>query len=823
MMPGKTGSVGRYGRAMKGHVGPRCGDLLLPALAIAAVLASMAALLSLSIGTTSADVNIQSITVTPATREILPGTSGNFYVGITLVHTGGSANVTATLNLDAGKYHVWFDGDDKEVEWNGVDISRTINVTVKVSVEPGTPTGSLPFQVDLDVESANASNPADIWDLQSLSWEASVKQVYDLTVECDEATAFIDRGDQTIFDIDVTNVGNGPDTVQLAFSINGSQLASTIKMGSDIVNETTINGSQFATLSVNIDSFETTVPKLYTAVFYAYSEDDVTVATMELHIQVNATYGVGLASPRRTKSGAFGQDVVFTLYVENRGDGPDSSHVMIDAGTLEDNASLALWSTSGMKAVDVPFNSSSASHIVEVTVSVPDRETFAAIFGNDTVESTRLSLRANSNGDPSNIKYMNFTIDIVPVRGMNAFGIATNATVDPYTERNAMYSIRIVNTGTRTDTYTIDITSRPQNVEVAYNYTGSDVLAGSALTLNVTAALPTDDDLVTPGNFTIGVMVTADSDSGLASNFTLGLDVLEYHLSFDLSGVITTAALDPGTAEAVDFSVRVVNDGLRDDAYAIEVTGNPYPSRLIITTDYGGSMVSRGEGVLVNVTVTPSGSPIFLRAGDHALTFMATSQNDATMNATVELDLEILAHHVLSVATNSSSISIMPGTPARYAITVTNRGNIGDLFDVAVLDEAPGWGWTFLEHNGTGGPGTTSIDDIVIPWNEARTIYLVANLTEEEALEAFDPSPWRNVSATVRIASDMAGQYDIVLVTSVLPTYAFDLVDVQNTTLTISSDRFSNGTFWSDAIGRMSVLNAGNVPDQYIISSTGGA
>jgi uncharacterized membrane protein/transglutaminase-like putative cysteine protease len=244
---------------------------------------------------------------------------------------------------------------------------------------------------------------------------------------------------------------------------------------------------------------------------------------------------------------------------------------------------------------------------------------------------------------------------------------------------SARFTVRLTNTGSTTESFTLSISGLPGNVAADFSQTSISVPPGAGnfreVTLILTPALG-----ATVGNDLFAVSA-ASSSSSAAGSATGTLVVASAGVSVNLNKSTGT----PGDT----FLATVKNTGTAADTFDLSVAG---PAGLVAALGTPSVTLAPGQSQTVAVTTQ---SANFAAQGALGLTVVAQSHANSAVKDAASAGLAIAATTGLTAAFEPASITVAAATPANFNVKVDNTGNTEDSYTATIT--------------GTTGPITASL------------------------------------------------------------------------------------------------------------------
>jgi uncharacterized membrane protein len=275
----------------------------------------------------------------------------------------------------------------------------------------------------------------------------------------------------------------------------------------------------------------------------------------------------------------------------------------------------------------------------------------------------------------------------------------------------AHYVVRLTNTGSADDFYSLQVTGLPDGVFAQFSSSFVRVPAGASNFREVTLTL-TNGQGTSPGVIPFQVVATAQSKTTVTGSAAGTLTVTSGGVSVSLS---------PGSgAPGAGFQVVVTNTGTVADTYTLALGGPAAAGAALGTTQI---TLAPGASQMVPIA---TGAVNFAVPGGLQLVAMATSQSDASIRGADTASLTVPTTQGLS-AQFQTPVQVLsaPGT-ATFLLMVNNTGNGSDTYTATIVGSN---GPIAASLVGLDGLPTQTIPTFVLPGLSSAAILLRANLS----------------------------------------------------------------------------------------------
>lgn len=508
----------------------------------------------------------------------------------------------------------------------------------------------------------------------------NVKQHYDLFMTCVQHIKTGDEGTDIIYHCNITNKGNGEDTVSFTMNDltgwNTPIFPSQFTIGPGSVNKTAFN----VTVRVPTDALST-VP--YQFDLTATSEDMTTTAIQSLIINVNPIYGFE-ATPQQGASYVVedvnpADNVVWALQIENTGNRQDRFVIAVSSDTW--NPIVDYPFTPQIQAGGVFKLNVSADAPTDAVTGTYNMTVFIKSYNDNTINET-ITLRAKI--PEVYQKILNVAVKTGKASGSVQIGSSVT------------YEAIVQNLGTQTDTYNIELTYPNYGDKIKFSIDKLTIfnLAPSAeKKVNLTVEILTGADPAL-GSVYCHVSAESETDENVKSmkNFTTSL-------KDEYSGQLTTANnfQDAVPGDFVEYTITLNNSGTVSDTFEVRIMedeDNPFDS---ITIDTGGTnptrmlLAANREGDFVLNVSVPSISSKIIPVGTYEFIVEVWSEGGDLIVDNITLQLEIKQVYSVDILTIIGEINIDPGNTAKFELRIKNKGNGDDTLLLSAFGPKASW------------------------------------------------------------------------------------------------------------------------------------
>jgi uncharacterized membrane protein len=519
------------------------------------------------------------------------------------------------------------------------------NVTVRITapLDPLTPAGLNHINVTATSRGNTSVVAADML-------EVDVEQIYQVSIKASPLRQSVDPGTNALYNVTVTNDGNGRDTFVL--SMEGARRA----WGRLSQTQVTLDAGaeRIVVLTVRIPSNQP-VEDAVVIVNATSSGGDSVTAKATTSTTINAFFGVTLTISNDEKPAFPSRFTVFTVKVKNTGNSQDTFNFEVTGDYASWVAEMAPLTIDAGKTKNLEVNITPPSDVANGVY------TFTINGSSDTV------------GDAYDLLDLTVNINVFYRMVVTLDQTEVNSSPDA-TETVLVF---VENTANVNDTFDVRALGQYANW-VSIDNTTLDADEGATAVATATI----DVNASQSGNYLIRFEVTSHGGGNVSeAELTIIID-----LRYGVSLVAVKETIPSGNNMSVDAEVELTNEGNTEDTYKLKVVGLPgslWDAELQIDE----LTMMGGEVAWFNVTVdVPPG----VRAGNYVVQVRATStMSPVSLARTIPLNITVAFG--VNATGPADKVNVMPGEEELVQITVENTG-LGP--DIVVLEPvAPFQDW----------------------------------------------------------------------------------------------------------------------------------
>ncbi len=596
------------------------------------------------------------------------------------IKNDGNGQDSYTLKA-TGVYYKWIAFDRSPVQV-GRGAEAIVNVTVTLPDDTEISTGKYYINI-------TATSQGDSSKFKTLELVITVlhKEDVDVTITDLIRSRSTDPGGQVVYSLTVKNEGLKTHVINLAKSGTNTDWAKLNRTSVVL----TAGATAQATLTVSVPKGQ--APSTFD-ITVTGTLDDMTRRTdsVVLSTTVNRIWGV-LVDLNLTEVAALpGVAVSLKVNVNNTGNARDTFVLAASANKA--------WVT--FSPAEITLDPDANGDVVVTFRSPSDPLTKMGDY--------RLNLTVTSKSNSSLVSRNPVVYEVEQVFDVTAKVAPSALYVDP--GQIAVYNITVKNTGNGQDNFTF-IIGGTRKAWGQMSRTRLTIEPGKesivALRVRVPANQPVETAMVT-------VLVTSEGNSTANATIATWTTILPY-FGVDLTVTTSTKAAFP--SKVTTFDVKVKNTGNANDVFRFDITGD--------NAEWMGALgpvsIAPGQVVSVIVNITPPSDAI---NGQYTFTINASSDTQRDAFDLLDLRVTINVYYGLRLTIDKTAVQSRPNVTESVLVSVENRGNVNDTFDLRVLGTYASW-VTLSNTSVTAAPAATGVSTatIRVPANVTSGVYVI--------------------------------------------------------------------------------------------------
>jgi uncharacterized membrane protein len=516
-------------------------------------------------------------------------------------------------------------------------------------------------QVQITINATSNGNTSIV---RSLSINAVVNQVYDPRVTPLTNSLVIEPGTSGTFKVNVTNNGNGNDTVDM--SLTGVPTGQGWVFNFNPVSVTLTPGqTKTVDLTFTLGSKAAYGDNQITVV--GTSHGTTTTGSTTIVVSVAQYYNMAMvpvgASTLRVDPGG---SIDFNFSVTNTGNGPDDftfTVLRLDTSWVSYFSKTTIY--------NLPAN---GTETTTLTVEVPSTTNSGTY---------RFDVKATSAGNTSVFRTVfNLTIIVNQLFSVDIEPAALYYSGAP--EAGVVVDITVTNDGSGKDNFTMAAPGL-QASWITFNVTTVSLDPGASAVVGATITPPAR---TASGDFTITFRATSKGRVTIYDESSVTFTVTQVYLP-KLTAVEPTINKKP--TEIAVFTVQLKNDGNTADTIKVNFSTNPGS---LASHSLSSPFVSLGAGATRTFTVTvtvPDSEPV----GNMRFVLLASSENDTAATGTVALTVVVDPVYGVNLFSYDATATAEPTDSDTVELRVANSGNGEDTFTLKAT--GPYYTWVTFE------------------------------------------------------------------------------------------------------------------------------
>ena len=512
-------------------------------------------------------------------------------------------------------------------------------------------------QVQITVNATSNGNSSIV---RQLSINAVVNQVYDPRVTPQTNSQVIAPGSSGVFKINVSNQGNGNDTIDL--SLSGVPTGQGWVFNFNPVSVTLTPGqTKTVDLTFAIGSKAAYGDNLITVIGTSHGTSHT--GTTPVVVSISQFYSLAMvpvgASTQRVDPGG---SITFNFSATNTGNGPDDvtfSVLRLDISWVSYFSKTTIY--------NLPANGTDTTML---TIEVPSTSNSGTY---------RFDVKAVSNGDTSVSRtVLNLTIIVNQLFSVSIEPATLYINGEPGVGTDLI--ITVTNDGSGKDNVTISVPGLHASWVI---FDTSTVALDPGMSTTVTATITPPSGTIA-GDVTITFRGTSKGRTSVYDEASVTFTVDKVYAA--LLGAVESEIHKKPT-ETATFTVRLKNEGNIADTFKVNFTSNP---RSLASYSLSSPFVTLGVGATRTFTVTvtvPTGEPV----GNLQFVVMATSGNDSAASSSVTLKVTVDPVHGVNLYSFDATASAQPTDNDEVELRVVNIGNGQDTYTIKATGQYYRW------------------------------------------------------------------------------------------------------------------------------------
>ena len=756
--------------------------LILIAVVVAAALMAVVVISDEAAAIDPYDPNIRVSSGHTADKSGDPGEKVKFYID--LENTGSEDDTYDITNTSVPA------GWKVTISPNSVSLDSGDDQQIIISIESPSNAGS-DDSVDVTITATSTEDTDTPPAKATILLTYDVDQEFDVTlkpVTGEALTKDVDPGNTVSFSLNVSNAGNGEDTIAMSKELPSGSTGWVVIFSS---NQVTLKRDIYTTVTIQVTVPNSADAGQFPIDIRATSEDGIEYDVQTIIPDVNYKPDfVVLPYGSNQKKVEPKESVTYGVSIENKGNDQDNFKISIRSGAWEASG----W-TATLDYLSITIDQDETINIESLlTVNAPDG--LADAEANIVVNVT--------SGDGALLKTLNTRTKISQTYEptINIIG-GTSKNVDP--GEDVTFTVEVLNAGNGEDEITLSIKNNDLEPGSWGSFSDSSVIltAGSKTSITLTVTPPSEAPYLSEG-YTLQIFGTSEDGENVSTTKTLKVNVnKEFDLSVTISGSSTKKA---NPDETIEFTVSVKNKGNVEDTILLTLYGNDATWK-----PEWGSIVSsvdllRDASATLTLSVTV---PNDAAKADYKIGVRGTSDDDPavppkSVNAEVIVSVNQVYAIIITIPASQKTVDV--NSQVDYDLEIKNDGTGADTITLEVVDYPDGWQVNFNQST------------LVLDAKKSTWVRMMVKTPSSEEHMAF----YINFTATSQEAPDTAPVVKTgTTITTVNQTFEFNIDPNPDflTSLpgkTVSFDVSFENTGTGD--DHINIAKGGGYPDTWTVS-----